>query len=754
MLALLALLSPTSTPAADELYVAVRAGDVDRVSALLAEDPDALHEEWYGDRPLDWAVEYATGDMVELLLEAGASLEAEAGTTTALHRVRHPSSVAVLVAAGAELEALDEGGVTPLSRALDRGRAAVAEELLAAGAELDLFAAIRTGRTEKALALIEAHPALARSGVAGTWRWRHPILTAAACGNQRAVEALLDAGASIEAVAGGEWNPSGLTPLGRALMAGHYELAEWLLERGAKPASHLSKGQSILAAAILHDQERAAHILIEAGAVTDHGSLHGIDELGELQLAALHGRTSVVELLLRRGYPRWADAELPPLYLAAVFGHRACAELLLADGAEPDGYVLAALGDLEGARAWFAERPDDLDRRDPLERTALFWAAWNGHETVVRSLLEVGANTDPGAPPLHVESNFAMAPIPFEGSWYSPESPLTAAVRGGHAGVVRALLEAGADPLGAAAPVDVFASVAAPVASLLLDPDLAGPWLGAQRARGLEEHAVWYDNVELVELMHARGFDLGLHGASLVGDVARVRELVSAGAPLDRPVTLEFSPHAIDYAAEYGHLEIVKLLAGAGVSLECGSHEYSPAYRAAATGKLEVLAWILDEAELVDPRGALRDAALGAIEQGRADVAELLLERDPAWRTVRLDDRRTLLHVASEHAAPACVELLLARGLDPSAPDLDALAPLHLAAAAGDPTSCALLLEAGADADAVSHFGATPLEQAERAQDAGPRDGWRFRDAPWPEPRFDEVLELLRAVPTGGARSR
>ena len=150
-------------------------------------------------------------------LQAGADPEArEENGYTPLHVAAtfgNAEVIAVLAGAGANLEARDEMGITPLHAAVIPGNAEVIAALLQAGADLE---------------------ARAESGIT-------PLHVAAITRNAEviaAIAALLQAGADLEAQAEG-----GGTPLHAAAARGNAETIEALLQAGANPKALTATGK-------------------------------------------------------------------------------------------------------------------------------------------------------------------------------------------------------------------------------------------------------------------------------------------------------------------------------------------------------------------------------------------------------------------------------------------------------------------------------------------------------------------------------
>jgi uncharacterized protein len=179
-------------------------------------------------------------------------------------------SVDRLIRAGANVNAANRYGVTPLFLACTNGSAPAIERLLTAGVdpntaspegETALMTAARNG-TVAAVRVLLAHGA--DPNAKEKWKGQTALMWAAARNNAAAVKALIDAGAELRtktksdaftsflfAVRGGQLDaaralldaganvnepmPNGASPLILALINAHWEMAGLLLDRGADP---------------------------------------------------------------------------------------------------------------------------------------------------------------------------------------------------------------------------------------------------------------------------------------------------------------------------------------------------------------------------------------------------------------------------------------------------------------------------------------------------------------------------------------
>ncbi|MEX2262689.1 MAG: ankyrin repeat domain-containing protein [Bryobacteraceae bacterium] len=156
--------------------------------------------------------------------------------TTALHwaaRDNDTETAAVLIRAGAKVQAANRYGVTPLSLACTNGNGVMVEMLLKAGAdpnaelpggETALMTAARTGKVEAVKALL-SHGADVHAK--GGLRGQTALMWAAAEGNVEVVEALIEAGADFRTSLN-----SGFTPLLFAVREGRTGAVQTLLKAG------------------------------------------------------------------------------------------------------------------------------------------------------------------------------------------------------------------------------------------------------------------------------------------------------------------------------------------------------------------------------------------------------------------------------------------------------------------------------------------------------------------------------------------
>jgi hypothetical protein len=219
-------------------FAAIRGGDVAALERLLAGEPELANarfaDEHGHERTLlhvvaDWPGHFPNGPgSVAVLAAAGADLNAAfAGphAETPLHWAASSDDVAVLdalVAAGADVDApgsvIDGSG--PLADAVAFGQWRAARRLVEHGATASLWQAAGLGLGERLEALLAAEPP-PEAITNAFWCACH-------AGQRAAAARLLDSGADLNWVGHDD-----LTPLGAAERANADELAGWLRSRGA-----------------------------------------------------------------------------------------------------------------------------------------------------------------------------------------------------------------------------------------------------------------------------------------------------------------------------------------------------------------------------------------------------------------------------------------------------------------------------------------------------------------------------------------
>jgi ankyrin repeat protein len=148
-----------STP----LHTAASIGDSRMISALLENGADATAQNFFGATPLHKVARTNSSDSTLLLLQAGADVHArDRFENTPLHHAAESGSdrvAALLIESGADLERRNDRGRSPLSFCIagNPAKEAIAAQLLASGAALDLNSAVRLGKASLVRDLLTAN---------------------------------------------------------------------------------------------------------------------------------------------------------------------------------------------------------------------------------------------------------------------------------------------------------------------------------------------------------------------------------------------------------------------------------------------------------------------------------------------------------------------------------------------------------------------------------------------------------------------
>jgi ankyrin repeat protein len=394
------------------------------------------------------------------------------------------------LAAGLDVNAEDGYGNSPLTVSCSRAHVEAVRVLLEAGADVNratkLGPPIRWAvsgyqyeNKQRALAILRMLLQAGADVNATDTMGQTPFLLAFRENCRELAEFFLGAGADVN-----RGDRSGDTALCWACQTKKVQDVRWLLAAGADPNVASDNGMTPLLAVVSNaDRAEAAvlervRVLLAAGARADAAYRNVKDTLCDdlhprgttaLMLAAAAGWLSVVEALLEAGADVTARNRKgqTALTLAARNGHAAVVERLRRAGAtEPvdEGrYQQAAFlkaawqGDCERLRDLLAAgvSPDTAEPQDP-NTHALTHAILNGHAEIVRALLDAGAdvNIQPDNPPLvcaGAAGNETVVGLVLQaGASVETRSPdgrsaLSEACKHNHLAVVRILLEAGAN---------------------------------------------------------------------------------------------------------------------------------------------------------------------------------------------------------------------------------------------------------------------------------------------------------------------
>src|SRR5579883_623078 len=315
-------------PIAVELFTAIKNGDATAIRTLLDNGADVNARDAEGNTPLILASFYGSPECVELLIERGADVNAanKAGVTALIRAATSYEKTRMLLAAGANVQVRTALGNTPL-----------------------MLAARRAGNSRTVQLLLKRGAEATERNNGGV----SPILAGAASGDVVTVRLLLDAGAKVDDFPELK-DPSAIiftgfrTPLMWAAYHNDVRMVCLLLKRGANPNQSTYFGNP-LSHACWSDSFEAAKLLIARGA-----NVNTRDAIANF--TPLH----------------WAaGTESPSPHLV---------KLLLANGADPN-----------------AEGGEPIDAFGLVPQTPRLIAEKRGRTAIVNALAAVGAKEPPRA---------------------------------------------------------------------------------------------------------------------------------------------------------------------------------------------------------------------------------------------------------------------------------------------------------------------------------------------------------------------
>jgi ankyrin repeat protein len=708
----------------------------DRAYRLLGAKADVAQADKAGKTLLMYAAS-GHADTVGSVLARGADARAAAKNgTTALHAAAGSwtavlRKVELLLAKGAEVDAVDNDGFTPLYRAFERRDFRVPRLLAAKGASATrlsknghnmLHAAAYADEADSIKTAFELAPDLDPNQ---RDKGGYAPLSRAGSSNVPAVRLLLERGAMLNAPDGkasylkdiAAYRPfslvkfvidrgadvNALCPLCNAAAGGRRAVIKALLDRGAAVNGKGDYGQTPLSRAAENGRAAAVRLLIERGA-TVAGSL-------ALSEAAEDGHAGAMKVLLEKG----ADTEetdkdgRTPLRRAARYGRAAAVRLLLEDGAKveaaPDKTPLfdaARSGSLATLKL-LERKGGGLKVATPTGYTLLHTAAESGNLDMLRYLLDAG-----------------LAPDAYDSE---KGTPLWAAVDNSKFGAAELLLSKGAAVEG----------------TVKGEPFLhkAVGWSCGTRAKWLLDRGAKPDVLDFegrtalhkasdsdcVSLLLQRGANVNVQAKD--GSTALTKAAESYGAAERVKLLLEKNAYhfyrradgrsALSLAAShssYGTGALEHLLAAGAAVDEADQRGQTPLMYAVESGSTRTVRLLLEKG--ADPNrldsngGSAFGRAVGGY-RASPEIARMLAKAGAKVDMKDSNQRTPLSHACESYSmSTETIKMLLELGADPNNVDKWNTMPLASAIYKDSILAAELLADKGADVDASTYYG-TPV---------------------------------------------
>ncbi len=641
-------------------------------------------------------------DVVEWLLATGAPVEAGARRSSALHSAAITGNdrvVRLLLDHGADLDARDEQGRTPLYIAIDYGKAKqVAGQLLKAGADptiaaanllTPLDAAAMLGDTELALLLARDARLSDSPDTQFLLAAAHAVAALRADDTATARDII---SSDLRLLGFGECR--GRTALHLAASAGRHVFAAWLIAAGADVEARDNSGATSLHLALnALGWSRSGREQPFTGSESELRRCRPFPKPPPPGPETEQAFLSTIELLLKNGADPNAATDKGSTALSAAVsaGSTDAIGLMLGNGARVDGQygeqaLLAAIATPRpGVLQMLVDHGVDISAVLTNSEASSVYAVWAAGAAVAEEWLNAGLSPEAGPEDI--------------------ETGLQVAASSGDIELARVLLRHGADPnawhqagrIGGLSPPLHLATLSGntDLVSLLLQHG-ADPRARDTRGRDALCYSAYADG-ETTRLILAALADGAADGEAALRELALNREfrdavargrrdvittcleqrpeLVTALLPGERIYTPE-AP-AIQVAVEQDNPGVIELLASLGARPDTPLPVHgTPLLLAASTGQTGCVR-------------ALLAAGASVSAEGRSG--------------------KTSLHIAAGKGSAATVRQLLTAGADIEARDDDGRTALHDAASSGAVGPLCLLVDAGADVDARTNNGATPL---------------------------------------------
>ncbi|MBN1974174.1 MAG: ankyrin repeat domain-containing protein [Sedimentisphaerales bacterium] len=668
------------------LHKAALAGDLAEVKRLIAEGADVNKLE-SNSTALHIAVSNNRKDIAELLLEKSANIDIqdETGRTALYIAVQNNNIdlVKILLSAKADINIGNNRGQTPIDIAVRQNRKEI----------LDLFS--------RSVTISTLHAAVKLK-------------------NMEKVKEFLDKGADVNEYENGD------TPLLIAVNNDSNDIAKLLLEHGADPNIGDEGSYTPLYYAIWNSNKDMVNLLISKGAKVNFSASEGDSILYE---AVWMEDFDIVKALVDNGakYDVKDEDGSTALYEAASQGSIDMVKLFLSKGIDKSSFHMAACaGDLERVKD-FIGKGTEIDSKDEVGWTALFWAVTGAQKEVVNFLMDKGAdiNAQMGndgsvlhqaalSGDISLVELFLSKGMNVNLSDQRGFTPIYGAASEGHLEIVKLLISKGAYiNIRNRNNVSIIAGYNMPplytavnnghkdIVEFLIEKGAAinFPISGG---RTLLDIARQRKNNEMVNLLRKHGVKETLFSAVSSGNIDEIKRLISEGANLEARDDGDYT--ALIRAVPRNQKEIIEFLLDKGADIEAKQEHGATALACAAyAGNTEMAEFLIEHGANIEAMTLYGESPLcRSVGQGHIDTAALLISKGANINTLHYGI--TLVNVAMMQHKDEMLKFLITKDLY--------IPPIHVSSYIGELTKVREYLSQGINVNLQDKGGFTPLQCA------------------------------------------
>lgn len=589
-----------------ELWLAVQQQNKSAIQAYIAQGGDINITVQNRQTVLHHAAMHADLEVVELLIRQGANINAKDrwGLTPLFYALKNQNhSFANLLyihraEMGVAVAAL-EGDFDGVHRFLRQG--ARVNIKIGKGSSL-LHLASQSGSVDVVNLLLNHK---ARVNIRDEERLT-PLLLAVRYGHENVVHRLIQAGAAVNTVS------KGLTPLYEAVRRGDKTISQRLLANGAWLECP-GQRRPLLHVAVERGDRDLVELLLSYGAEVNRRDAFPFGNT-PLHLAAVQGYVDLAGLLLAKGarvnVKNWFPG-VTPLQMAEK--HSAMTDLLKQHGASEEIFEAVMRGNVEVLRTYL-DRGGNVNLANSAGMTLLHFAAYAGQDETIEVLLTKGAE-------INAKDKQGMTPLEYAAQ--------RAAVQQHRGTAVLLMIH------GAAVNLKVAALLKETTAIERYLEQGGNPNTRFRRGETLLDMAVTGGEAALVELLLNKGarvqqrksFQLLMRTIqSQNPEICRL--LIERGANVNAQIFWgPIGPSILQLAATAGQVDMVELLLSKGAKINRSNWFGSPLHGAVQSGQVETVHLLLEQ-------GADINLKAGFMRMTPLQMAKIMEKHDPQYAKI------------------------------------------------------------------------------------------------------------------------